>query len=317
MTAHRRKAYVYLLLVTIIWGLASSVIKFTLEGIDPGPFLVYRFGLSTVLAFIFLAGMKNVRKIFSNKHFPALVVYSFFSTTLALGALFWGLDRISVLESNVVSSIIPLLIVVAGAIVFKERVSHQEKVGALLAFLGTCIALVLPILEGVGDQTHWVGTLLILGYMVSDIVSSLMAKGLLKKNIAPSVMTNFSFIIGFVTIVPFVFVQTPSQEVLSAIVELPLKYHLGVWYMALMSGTLAYYLRNVAQKSVAVGEAGLFTYLIPVFSAPVAILWLGEKFTLPLLTGAVLIITGVVIAEMKGKARKRFHFHVPHLLHHK
>lgn len=314
MTAKHLKAFTFLILTSAIWGFASPIIKFTLEGIDPGPFLAYRFFISSIFAIGFFAINRTERKIFTGKHIVSTSVYSLFSTTLALGALFWGLDRVTVLESNIVTSIIPLLIVVAGALVFKEKVPGQEKFGAFIAFLGTCVAIILPVIEGYEDRSHWLGTVFILAYMASDIVSALMAKGLLKKRVSAAGMTNFSFIFGFITIVPFALIDVSPVQVIDHIVHMPLHYHLGVWYMALMSGTMGYYLRNSAQKYVNVGDAGLFAYLIPIFSAPLAVLWLGEKLTMPLVLGSILIITGVVISETRGISRKRFNLHLPHLL---
>ena len=39
----RIKAYILILIVTIIWGVASPIIKYTLDGFDPLSFLTYRF----------------------------------------------------------------------------------------------------------------------------------------------------------------------------------------------------------------------------------------------------------------------------------
>lgn len=313
MTSRRAKAYLFLIITSLLWGFASPVIKFTLEGLDPGPFLIYRFFISSIIALFFFARSTKELKVIVNKQLLPSSIYSLFSTTLALGALFLGMDIVSVLESNIISSIIPLLIVVAGAIVFKERVPSREKLGAFIAFLGTCIAIVFPVLEGYESSSHWLGIVFILLYMASDVVSALMAKGLLRRKVSAAAMTNYSFIFGFITTLPLVMLQTPLPDLISQIMALPFQYHLGVWYMAVLSGSVAYYLRNSAQKTIEVGDAGLFAYLIPVFSAPLAIFWLGEDFTLPLLIGAIFIITGVTIAEMKGLTRKKFKLHLPHI----
>ena len=74
---------------------------------------------------------------------------------------------------------------------------------------------------------------------------------------------------------------------------------MGVWYMALISGSLAYYLYVKAQRSIEVSEAILFNYLQPVFSIPLALFWLGEKITPAFLLGALIIALGVIIAEYK------------------
>ncbi|PIP57395.1 hypothetical protein COX03_03365, partial [Candidatus Woesebacteria bacterium CG22_combo_CG10-13_8_21_14_all_39_10] len=62
MNPHRLKAYILLLIVAVIWGIAGPVIKFTLGGFPPLLFLTYRFGLSTLVAVILFA--------FLGFHFP-------------------------------------------------------------------------------------------------------------------------------------------------------------------------------------------------------------------------------------------------------
>ena len=55
------------------------------------------------------------------------------------------------------------------------------------------------------------------------------------------------------------------------------------------------------QKSIEIGEASLFAYLYPLFSTPLAVVWLGEKITPMFIVGAVVITIGVVIAEIKKR----------------
>ena len=78
-------------------------------------------------------------------------------------------------------------------------------------------------------------------------------------------------------------------------------YHIGVFYMAVISGSIAFYLSNKAQKSIEIGEQALFGYMYPIFSAPLAVIWLGEKITPIFILGAITIATGVFIAEVKKK----------------
>ena len=75
--------------------------------------------------------------------------------------------------------------------------------------------------------------------------------------------------------------------------------------MAIISGNLAFYLSNKAQKSIEIGEQSLFSYLYPLFSLPLAVLWLGEKVTPIYIFGGIIIIIGVAIAEVKKKRYNR------------
>lgn len=301
MNPYRRKAYVLLLSVSLIWGVASAVIKFTLGGIGPLPFLTYRFFLATVAAFLFLPYFHiHFQKIKDN--FLEIFIYSFITTTIALGLLFLGLSKTTLLDTVLITAVSPLITAVAGVLLLNEHISRQEKTGIALAFFGTLITIVDPLFKNGVHLVSLTGNLLVVGYLVVNALSSVLAKKLARKDISSFALSNISFIIGFITIAPLTFAATSPSLLMSTIKNLPLQYHLGVIYMAFISGTLAYALWIKGQKSIEVSEAGLFAYLVPVFSAPLAIFWLGETVTLPFILGAILITAGVIVAEYKRRS---------------
>ena len=94
MNSHRLKAYFLLVIVTIIWGVAEPVIKYTLGGFPPLLFLTYRFGLSSLVA-IFTFTLFGFHFPKENKLRFELCLYGFVTSTLSLGLLFFGLEKTS------------------------------------------------------------------------------------------------------------------------------------------------------------------------------------------------------------------------------
>jgi len=131
------------------------------------------------------------------------------------------------------------------------------------------------------------------------VATAVMGKNLLRDDVSAMFLTNLSFIVGFVTLLPVLLFTTSFPEIVNQLVNTRLSFHLGVIYMALFSGTLAYYLWHKAQKTIEIGEGGLFAYLYPLFSTPLAVFWLKEKITTPFIIGAIIIALGVFIAEYK------------------
>lgn len=299
MTKARVFAYSLLLLVTLFWAVATVVIKYTLEGISPLPFLTYRFLISAIIGLIAIATYK--RKLpKSLSVWTAITAYSFLSTTFALGFLFLGLDRTTVLNLSLITLVGPLLGEVAGVIFLKEKINRREKVGTALAFLGALLTILEPVLAsgGIGGLE---GNLLIVFYLLGDTASTILLKRLIKHDISPIILTHISFIVGFVTILPVTLIFMGLPEFVSVMQVLPLKYHIGVIYMALISGTLAYALRAKAQKWIDVSEASLFGYLLSVFSAPLAVYFLQETISPLFIIGALFIGVGVTTAEYRKK----------------
>jgi drug/metabolite transporter (DMT)-like permease len=300
MTVHRLRAYFILTFVAIIWGLAGPVIKFTLGGIEPLTFLTYRFGISSVIALSFILTTKN--------HFPkdkktilTMLVYGFLVSTLALGLLFLGLTKTTVLDMSLITAIGPLLIGLAGVIFLKEHVTSQEKLGMAIAFSGTLLTVMEPITSNSLNSGQLIGNLLIVLYLLVNTVGAILIKKLVRKKIPPLTLTNVSFIVGFLTLAPLALFSRGTGPLIQAISQLPLAYHLGILYMAIISGNLAYTLWVRGYKTIEVSEAALFSYLQPIFAAPLAIVWLQEKIRPPFIFGALLITIGVIIAEYKKR----------------
>ena len=124
MNPHRLKAYFLLTIVTIIWGVAEPVIKYTLGGFPPLLFLTYRFGLSTLVALITfsLFGFHFPK---GNKLRLELCLYGFVTSTLSLGLLFFGLEKTTVLDATLITLINPLLISFAGVYFLKEHITGE------------------------------------------------------------------------------------------------------------------------------------------------------------------------------------------------
>jgi len=297
MNSARVRAYLMLLVVAAIWGIATPVIKYTLEGFSPLIFLTYRFGISTFIAFIIFA-INGVHLPKDRKTLLILFLYGFLNSVVSLGLLFFGMENTTVLESSLITLASPLIISTAGVYFLHEHVTRREKIGMGIAIIGTVLTIIEPLINNGHSFLKLSGNLLILGYVLVTVVTTILAKNLLRKDTNAMAMTNFSFIIGFISFLPFVLLSNFS---LAKILEVHYTYHLGVFFMAILSGTLAFYLANKAQKTIEVGEQSLFAYLYPVFSLPLAVLWLGEKITPVYVLGGIIIAIGVVIAEIKKR----------------
>lgn len=298
MNPRRLRAYIFLLIVVLIWGIASSVIKFTQRGIPTLPFLAYRF----FLAGLFGAGVMFITKTRLPKNpgdFFNLCLYGLLTSAISLGFLFLGLERTTVVEANLITATSPLIVSIVCARFLREHVTNKEKLGLVIAFLGTLLVIFRP-LNG-SHNASTLGNFFILIYVLSGAWAAIIGKKLLRKGVTAFTLTNFSFIVSFLAIGALALYQLGLASIVTTVITLPFQYQLGVLYMAFISGTLAYTMANSAQKTIEVSESAVFSYLTPVFGVPVAILWLGEKITPTFIVGAVVIGIGVFIAEWKRR----------------
>lgn len=302
MNPKRLRAYILLLTVVAIWGGAGPIIKYTLGGIDPLPFLTYRFALASIFSIAFflvkIKRGKKFRRLRANIGLAAL--YGILAVPLALGTLFLGLDKSTVLDLTLVSILGPLLIASGGALFFNEHITKRERLGIAIVLIGVIFNSFFPLFRP-DESSRLTGNILLLIYLLADSSSVLIAKIAVRRKIKPANLTNLAFIIGFILIAPISLYTYGASNLIKMVIKLPFSYHLGVWYMAFLSGNLAYYFYIRAQKTIEVSEASLFSYLTPAFGVPLAIIWLKEKPTTSFLIGAPIIIFGLILAEYKKR----------------
>lgn len=302
MNPRRLRAYIYLLTATIIWAFAGVVIKQTLKELSPAVFLTYRFFISTLIMLPFLF-LQKAKKLPSTRHIFMLILASLFGTTINLGLLFYGTNLTSVNDLAVITAIAPILVVLAGAIFLKERITKQEKTGIAVTLAGTAILIGAPIIETRGDGLSGImGNILLMLANFGWVGYALLAKKLTQEKMTSFTITFTGFLIGFITLLPLAILESGGpQHATYSIQHISLEAHAGVWYMAVFSGIVAYILYNLGQKTIEVSEGALFSYLQAIFTVPFAVILLGEKLTLLFLLGAAVVIVGIVIAEWKKK----------------
>ena len=304
MSKERIKSYILLLIVAAIWGIAGPVIKYTLPDFPPMIFLTYRFFISSILMIPIVLVLKpkfprSKREIFM------LTVAGLMGSSINLGLTFYGFDMTTVLDVTVIGNTGPIFVVAAGALFLKERVTKREITGIIITFLGTLIVVAEPLFSNsLFNLESLYGNILIIIANITWVIYIVISKKELHHKVDVMLMTTYMFVIGFLSSLPFALFQTKGLVNLLLIVSTaPFKAHLGVWYMAVLSGSLAYFLYQEGQKKIEASEATLFGYLSPLFAAPLAVFWLNEKLTLPFIIGTFVVMLGVFVAEYRKSSK--------------
>lgn len=296
----RLKAYLLLLLTAIIWGIASPVIKYTVSQISPFAFLFYRFLVTSAvfLPFFMVIARREKENFFS---LLKIVPLGFLGVTLTLSLIFLGLEKTTALDASVLVALAPIFICVAGVLFLNEKVTRLETVGISFAFTGTLVMVAQPLIEGSAFASqNLLGNLLIITSNFAWTAYVILSKEEFKKH-SPFIITATSFFTGLVTIIPFALFEQgiklfDYQELVFSSGAL-----WGVLYMSLFSSVIAYSTFQLGLSLIEASEATLFAYLQPIFAAPLAVFWLGEKITFPFLAGVAIIAFGVFLAEYRPR----------------
>ena len=289
--------------VSLIWGISVPVIKVTLNYLPPLTFLFYRFVIVAVLIFpIYLLQLK--KHSITLKDLIPLSGIGLLATTAYLTPLYLGLDRTTALDGAILASIAPLFIVSFGFIFLHEKITKIESIGIAFVFIGSVITVIQPVIEGGAfGYSNAIGNGLI---MLANIIWATFVLWSKKSfsRFPPLLITLHSAIIAAITFLPLALIETnfslPDYKLLITNNSLLA----GMIYMVLISYMVAYFLYQYGMSKIEISEASLFSYLQPVFAAPIAIIFLKEALTPTLIIGAAIIALGIFLAEFVAHYRK-------------
>jgi drug/metabolite transporter (DMT)-like permease len=308
MTA-RHRAYLMLVCVALLWGIASPIIKYSLPFFPPVLFLTYRFLISALLMVPILLRLEpkslhHLGRLTPNGWFW-LILSGVLGSTIQLTLLFWGLDLTTSLDGAVINAISPIFVAAAGFFFLKEHLTKNQNIGLVLATVGTAIIIIQPLFQGHTLFTgSLVGNMLVLAGTFAWVAYVILTKKQLNHRVSPLLLTTNMFVTGFFVESLLLFYVSSPTQIISVIMAAPLSAHLCVLYMAVFSGTIAYYLYQKAQKIIEVSEANIILHLSPIFSIPLAHFWLGETITIPFVIGSLVITIGVILSEIDRQRLK-------------
>lgn len=295
----RTKAYLALLANTFAWGIAPPIIKYTLKYTTPLDFLTLRLFLVSIILLPFFI-IKTKKKPFKKNHLPIILLGALCATSLHLGFYFLGINRTSSIQTAIIFNVSPLLLVFSGWLLFGEEITKREKSGLVFALVGTALTTLAPVINGEAQLTSgsFLGNFFILLSAIAWVAYTLINK---KTSFDyPTFNTTcLSFFVGFITFLPIFLLQRINSAT-------PLLYFNpqalpGILYMVFFGSIVAYLTYTYGSSLIEVSEATLFSYLQPVFTIPLSVIWLKETVSSSFVFGAAFIILGVFLTEYKPR----------------
>ncbi|MDD2219404.1 MAG: DMT family transporter [Desulfoplanes sp.] len=281
---------VYVLLITsvFIWG--ATWISGRVLAQDMGPFSAafLRFFAASIFLFLWSCRINKKLPSLRKENIQGLVVLGLSGVFCYNFFFFSGLQTVAAGRAALIIASIPVIICLASAVLFKEKLTRKKIIGSLLSLAGVSIVLAkgnpLNLLQAPVSQ----GDLMILGCVVSWAVYSLAGNRVMRK-VNPLEAVTWSCIIGDVLLLPFALYHGLAMDIHTA--------HFVDWANLLFLGVVAtglaftWYYQGI--QALGPAKAGIFINLVPVFAVLLGFLILGEPIYISLLLGGTLTITGV------------------------
>ncbi len=281
------QAIVALSLAAAIWGGVYVVSRVVMPYIPPVPLVEIRLAL-TLLALLPFYRRPSVRANLSD--YGLALVSGTLGFGLSLVAQFYGTFWSSAHIGALVTTTSPAFIALLALPVLGERLKAGQIVAIVLALAGAVVVMA----PGGGGGATPRGVLMLVVAAVTWAVYTVFNRRIARRQ-------GLWFVSFTTTLFAFLMLLPASGGVL----QLPWGHfgaglYLGVAYIGFVSTALAMYLWNYGFTQMPAANASLFLFVQPVVGTLLGVLLLGERISMWLWPGALLIVAGVWIALRGG-----------------
>ena len=290
------KHWIIFILLGAIWSSSFMWIKIAVQEISPTMLVAFRafFGLSFGVVVIFIQRVQWPR---SFKAWFPLLLLGLSNIAIPFFLISWGEKSIDSAVASILDATVPLFtILIAHYLLPDDKITLPKLMGLLLGFGGVVILM--------SKDLRHASTSSILGQAAVILASVFYAVNsvYIRKTTEdmPGIVRSMGPLISASAIMWL------ATLLFDRPVRMP---HLGITWIALLwlgvlgSGlafTMAYYLIH----EIGPTRATMVTYLFPLGGVTLGITFLHEQLTWQLMTGAILIVASLAIANWEPKKRE-------------
>jgi len=280
-----------LVLTALIWGMNFPVVKAVLREIEPLAFNALRFPCAALAVWVLLKAQGR-RLMPARKDWRTVVALGTAGHIVFQVCFIYGLDLTLTGNAALLLSTVPVWVLLISAAVGWERFNLSILFGAL----GTLAGMVILVTGGSHEMGGArIGDLLVLGAALSWSVYTVFGRRMTKRR-GVLEMTAWTLWAGL----PFIMLMGVPDLLRTDWGAVSAGAWLGIVYAGVFAIALAYLLWYRGVRVIGQSRTSVYQNLVPVIALGAAWIWLGETPNPQQLIGAVVILSGVVVARRSG-----------------
>lgn len=285
------RAYIYLLLTTLLWGGNSVAGKLAVGHVSPMVLNAGRWTLAlAILLCISIPQLKTDWPVI-RRNIPLLLGLGAVGYTVFNGFLYSALHYTTAVNAAIEQGGVPVLIFLLNFLLFRIAASKIQIVGFMISFVGVALT------AGHGDLTSLLslrlnigdGLMLLAGLSYALFTIALRWKPQLHWK---STMATLAFGAMLASVPLVIWEESSGSLILPDTTGLALIIFCGL-LPSLVSQTL--YIAGIAM--IGANRAGLFINLVPIFGTMLSVLVIGESLASFHIVALVLVLGGIALAE--------------------
>lgn len=290
----KNSMYVYVLPIAavLIWSVNVVIARVAVDVISPMSISFYRWFFALLLLTPILLPQVWQQWQLVRQYLPKLAVLGLFGMVIYQGLAYVAAHSTSATNMGIINGLIPLITIVMASFLLQEKPSYFAIAGGLLSLLG------LSVLIGQGNPAHILSGdihlgdgLMLLAVIAYACYGVLLRRWQIPLNTWCSVYVQIFF--GALFQLPLVMYAGFSP--------IDLKNGWIVLFSCVFPSILAPFLWMKAIAALGPNRSSIFMNLLPVFTALIAIFYLGEVWHNYHTLGGLLALGGVMLAQIKPK----------------
>jgi drug/metabolite transporter (DMT)-like permease len=214
---------------------------------------------------------------------------AFFGVTTFNTLLYFSVHTTSAINVALIQTTMPAVIIIISLIVYGERISWLQTAGVLLCMTGAGVVVLKGSWRALVDLALVQGDLvMLLAVVLYALYSALLPK---RPAIHPFSFLTYTFGVGCLGLLPIYIWELAT---LGSFAVTP-KTLGSIAYVSVFPSIVAYFCWNRGVAVIGANRTGLFINLIPMFTAILAILFLGEALMMYHFAGMGLILLGFTL----------------------
>ena len=291
------KAAIFLCFASLFWSGNFVIGRFSsLENIvSPLSLAFYRW----VIAFLILTPFclqKAVKELPLLKKQPGMIFLIILTgPTLFNTLVYLGLTATTVINSLLIISTTPMLIILLNKLLYKAQTNIFQMIGIFISLIGVCYVIAKGSFQNIFDSEFYFGDLFILLAVTSWALYSIF----LKKN--ETGVSGFSFLyLSFVFTVILLFpVYLYDIFIQDNFINVDQKTLLVIGYTGIFPSIISYMCWNTGVALIGPNKSGPFLHLMPIFGGILAFLVFRETLETYHYAGILSVIIGIIITNKK------------------
>lgn len=297
------KIHPYILLsLAMLFFSGNFIVGKAFEGIIP-PFTLALFRFVSAVIFLLPLAWKTIQLNHAlwKKEWKPLIGLALSGIVLFNSCLYLSVNYTSSINAAIVDALTPAVAAILGFFLLKESLKRIQVFGIILSFAGILwiitsgsAQLLLSLSFNIGDIIMLIG---IIFWAIYSIIIKIHSHKF--PTVAGLVVT---MIIGIIFLLPLSISEwlTIGFPTLGNWQTL-----LGIVYIGIFPSALALLFWYKGVAAIGPAKASIFFNLVPVFTTFLAVILLGEVFTIHQLSGGIIVLIGVYLSTKKASTSKQ------------